>query len=95
MAFMFVGTDDAGIDGDMVGHDGIGHDAFVESEVFGRMTGVDGGETSLKLLPIATGVDPSADVVLMKDGELCRGVADAIVGLTQRLHAQEVIGSRG
>src|SRR5215813_5802016 len=34
MAFMFVRTDDAGIEGDMIRHDSIGYDAFMEPKVF-------------------------------------------------------------
>lgn len=79
----------------MIRHDSIGYDAFVEPEVFGRMPGVNRGEARLKLLAVATGVDPAADIIMMEDGKLRRGVADAIVGGAQGFKAEKVLGGSG
>ena len=50
VALMLVGADDRGIDGDVVGHQRVGHDALVQAEVFRRMAGIDPGDAGLEFL---------------------------------------------
>ena len=42
VALMLIGANDAGIDRDVVGHQGVGDDALLQTEVLGRMAGIDG-----------------------------------------------------
>ena len=52
VALMVIGPNDFGVDRDMVGHQGVGDDAFVKPEVFGRIAGIDRGNAGFKPLSI-------------------------------------------
>ena len=68
VTLMFIGANDPGIHGDMVGHQGVGDDPFVQPEVFGGMAGVDGMDAScqrlLKKGSPANGMKLASDLLL-------------------------------
>ena len=89
---MFIGADDPGIHGDMVGHQGVRNDPFVQPEVFGGMAGVDGRDAGFKLLAVAAGMEGIPQIVLPEDGECGDRIADAVIGLAERFQAEEILG---
>ena len=91
VALMLVGADDRGIDGDVVGHQRVGHDALVQAEVFRRVAGIDRGDAGLEFLAVAAGVEEPSQVVLPEDGQLGNRIADPVVGLLERLGAEHVL----
>ena len=88
---MFVGPNDFGIDWDMIGHQAIGNDPFVEPEVFRGIAGIDRGEAGFKLLAIATGMQRVAEVILAEDGQRGHGITDAVIGLAERFEAEKTL----
>ena len=68
MALMFMCADDAGVNRDVIGNQGISHNAFFESEVFGRITGIKCRERRFKFLSITAGMNLIVDQVMWKNG---------------------------
>ena len=56
VGLVLVGADDAGIAGHMVGDEGIGAHAFLQTEVFAAMPGIDGVDLRFDALAVAAGV---------------------------------------
>ena len=67
VTFVFVGTNDVGIDWNMVGNQGDDHNALLQAEVFGGMTCIEGVNEGFKLLPITAGMHLLSNVVVAKD----------------------------
>ncbi len=94
MAFVVVCANDIGIDRDIVGHHGVGDDAFFEPEVFGRIAGIDRVNGGLKLLAITAGVNRIADIIMFKHGECGDRITDPIIGLPESLQTDKIVGCR-
>ena len=62
MTFMLVRSDVIGVDGNVVSHRRIGHDPLLEAKILGRMPSVEGADTGLEFLAIATGMHDFTDV---------------------------------
>ena len=91
---MLMGADDAGVARDVVGDQGVGADALLQTEVFAAVPCVDRGDLRLDALPVAAGVLHPADVVLVVHRQGGGGVRDGIVGGVQGLGPQEVARRR-
>ena len=63
---MFLSADGPGIDGDMIGQQRVGTDAFLEAEILAGEAGIDGVDLGFKALTVAAGVDRLLDIVVMK-----------------------------
>jgi hypothetical protein len=85
-----VGANDTGVAGHMVGDQRVDAHAFLQSEVFAAMPGVDGMDLRFDTLTIAAGVLQAVDVKLVEHRQGGRGIGDRIVGGVQRLGPQEV-----
>lgn len=94
VAFMFVGANDSGVDGNMIRNQGVGNDTFVQTEVLGGMPRIERMAARFKLLTVATGMNRFAQIVLPKDGQRSGGIADEIIGDAQGLQADEIIRNR-
>ena len=92
VALMFVGADDLGIDRDMIGHQGVGHDAFFEAEILRRMAGIDRGDARFELLAVTTGMQAAIEIIVPEDGERREGITDPVIGRAQRLQTEEILG---
>ena len=90
-----VGAVDLRMDGDMIGHHGVGHDPFFQPEVFGRIAGVDRGRAGFEPLAIAAGVEHAIDVVMPEDGQGCDRIAHPSVGIFERFQTNKVLRRRG
>ena len=55
------------------------------------MAGIDGMNASFEFLPIATGMEGVADIIMPKDGELGDGITDPIVGGFESFQADEIL----
>ena len=64
MAFMLIGSEDSGIDGNVVGGQGIGRQSFLQSKIFGGMPGAQRMNPGFKFLSVTAGVDGFIDVVM-------------------------------
>src|SRR5712691_10489179 len=95
VTLMFVSPNDFRIDRDMVGHQAIGDDAFVQPEVFRGIVRIDRGEARFKLLAIATGVQRVAEVILPENGQRGDGITDAVIGLAERFEAEKPLRGGG
>ena len=92
VALMFVGADDLGIDGDMIGHHGIGDDAFFEAEILRRMARIDRGDARFEFLAVATGMQVAIEIIVPEDGEGREGITDLVIGGAQRFQAEVILG---
>lgn len=93
VTFVFVGSNDGGVDGDMVSHQSVGDNPFFEAKVFGRIAGIDGVDAGFKFLTVTAGMDRFFEIIVAKKGERGDGIADEIIGLAQGFQADEVIRS--
>ena len=59
MALMVVGADVASIYRDIVGDERVGHDPFLQPEIFGRMAGSERANSGLEFLAVAAGMHAS------------------------------------
>ena len=91
MAFVFVRTDDAGIERHVVSHEGVGDHPFFEAEVLRGMPGIDRVDAGLELLTVAAGMERLADIVVAEKRQLCNGVSDELIGCIDRLQTDEVV----
>ena len=76
---MLVRTDDACVAWDMVGDQRVGAHAFLQTEVFAAMPGVDGMDLCFDTLTVAAGMLQSADIVLVEHRQGRCGIANPIV----------------
>src|SRR6516225_2900675 len=67
MTLMVVSGDIASVNRNVVGDQRIGHDAFLQPEVFGGMARVETAHPGLKFLAVAAGMQEPTDVVMAED----------------------------
>src|SRR6516164_6096234 len=91
MTLMVVSGDIASVYRDVVGDQRVGHDAFLQPEVFGGMASVEAARTSLKFLAVTAGMQEPADVVMAEDRKPRDLVTHHVIGLPQGLGTQEII----
>lgn len=84
MALMFVGANNLGVDGHMVGHHGASANPLVPAEILGRIAGVEGVDLGSKPLTIAAGMQLITNVEEFEGRQRGRGIADGIIG---RMHS--------
>ena len=88
VALMLMGTDDPGIDRNMIGYEGAADYPFVQTEVLGGVAGVEGVNLGFQTLAIAAGVEHPVDIVERKHRQSGNGITDEIVGRVQRFRTQ-------
>lgn len=64
----YVGADDACVAGHVVGDHRVGAHAFLQSEVFAGVTGIDGVDQRFDALTVAAGMLQVINIVLIKHG---------------------------
>ena len=95
VAFMIVSADDFRVHRDMIGHEGVGDQAFFEPEVFGRIPGIDGVDACLKLLSIAAGMEDAVDIIMPKHRQFSRGITEHIISFSQGFEPNKIIRRGG
>ena len=91
VAFMVVRANDFRMHRDVIGHQGVGDDAFLEPKVFGRIPRVNRVDAGLKFLSIAAGVDRITKVVIPKDRQRCDRITDPIIGLFEGFETDKIL----
>ena len=91
VAFVFIGPDDVSIDGDMIGNEGVGNDAFFETKIFRGVTRIQGMDEGLKFLPIATGMHGTPNVIEVEDRHAGDGINHAVIGFFQGFQTDEIV----
>jgi hypothetical protein len=79
VALMLVRADDLGIDGHVIGHQGIGAHPFVQPEVLGRMPRIDRIDLRFDALTVAAGVQDILNIV--EENTASRAVAFVMASL--------------
>ena len=83
MALMLMGANDPGVNWNVIGDQGVTGHAFVETEIFGRVAGINGIDLGFHPLPIAAGVEDLVDIEERKYWEPGNRVTNEVVGRMQ------------